>query len=694
MTVARTTLLAGLLAGGLILAASCRPAQDGAEILWDSYGVPHVYAQSEPEAFKALGYAQMASHADLLLKLYAEARGRAAEYFGPAELESDRYIRTMGVPARAESWLAAQTPAFRQNLEAFADGMTAYGRQHPELIADSVEAVLPITAVDVLAHAQRVVHFVFVYGVERAIASFGRPAHRAGSNTWAVAPSRSASGHAMLLANPHLAWSDLFLFYEAHLNGPGFNVYGATLLGFPTLAIAFNEHLGWSHTVNTYDGADTYRLTLDGDGYRVDGRVKPFESRTEVLKVRQPDGSLADDTLTIRTSDFGPVIADSGHVAFAVRVAGLDRPGMLQEWWDMGRATNFAEFEAAVKRLEIPMFNIMYADRDGRIYYLFGGDVPKRSHGDVRYWFGTVAGDTSANQWSSYLSYEELPKLLDPPTGWLQNANDPPWTSTVPSQLDPASYPAYVAPVNMVWRPHRSATMLAEDESVTFDEMIAYKHSTRMALADRLLDPLLAAARKSGSAKAKAAADVLERWDRQAQAESRGAVLFQAWAQRYVSPNPNAFATPWRLDAALETPSGLGQPAEAVKALEAAAEQVEAAHGSLDVPWGEVMRLRFAGKDLPGNGAPGDPVGVFRTAYYAPDQDGKMAIAAGDTYYAITEFGDVVRAKVLLAYGNATQPHSKHQGDQLELFARQEMRDAWFTRAEVEQHLELRETVR
>jgi acyl-homoserine-lactone acylase len=202
----------------------------------------------------------------------------------------------------------------------------------------------------------------------------------------------------------------------------------------------------------------------------------------------------------------------------------------------------------------------------------------------------------------------------------------------------------------------------------------------------------VAAARKQGGPVARRAADVLEKWDRQANADSRGAILFMVWTQAYVT-SPKAFATAWRLDSAITTPHGLADPAGAVKALEAAAGQVQTMYHALDVPWGDVVRIRYGGKDLPGNGAPGDPYGVFRTAYPAPDPDGKMHVAGGDTYYAAVEFGPVVRAKVLTAYGSATQLGSKHVGDQLELFAKQEMRDAWRSRTDIEAHLESKEDV-
>jgi acyl-homoserine-lactone acylase len=668
---------------------------DKTEILWDTWGVPHIFAKDEAGLFKAFGAAQARSHGNLILKLYGEARGRAAEYWGEQGLDNDHYVRMMGIPARAQVWYAAQDSGFRRALDAFAEGVNEYAKEHPSEIADSVKPVLPISGIDLLAHTQRVINFTFVYGQERALAAFRRPAGaRAGSNTWAIGPKRSASGKAMLLANPHLGWADLFLFYESQFVAPGLDAYGATLVGIPAPAIAFNDELGWSHTVNTIDAADEYRLIKAPGGYRYGGKVEPFTERTELIQVKLAGGGTRIDTFVVRSSVHGPVIADSSSVAIAVKVAGLDRPGALKEWWDMARAKSLAEFESAVKRLEIPMFNVMYADRAGHIYYLFGGDVPVRSKGDVAFWADRVSGDSPETLWDHYLSYEQLPRLVDPATGWLQNANDPPWTSTVPVALRPESFPPYLAPSNMAFRPQRSAHMLAADSSITFDELVAYKHSTRMELADRLVDELVGLGQKGSPAAARGAA-VLAKWDRQANADSRGAVLFETWVQTwYGMARPKLFAKEWNIDDPIRTPAGIADPAKAVKALEAAVNQVEKVHGAADVPWGDVNRLRYGGKDLPGNGAPGDPYGVFRTAYYVPGDDGKASIAGGDTYYAAIEFGTPVRAKVLLAYGNSTQPGSKHLGDQLELFAKQEMRDVWRDRKTIEAHLESREEIR
>jgi acyl-homoserine-lactone acylase len=151
-----------------------------------------------------------------------------------------------------------------------------------------------------------------------------------------------------------------------------------------------------------------------------------------------------------------------------------------------------------------------------------------------------MRGDSSALVWTEYLRYDELPHVMDPASGWLQNANDPPWTVTWPLAFAPDSFAAYVAPREMSFRPQRSALMQLADSSVTLDELVEYKHSTRMALADRVLPDLLAAARATGDADARKAADVLEAWDRGTDAGSRGGVLFQAWVMQWYRDSKEA----------------------------------------------------------------------------------------------------------------------------------------------------------
>ena len=321
--------------------------------------------------------------------------------------------------------------------------------------------------------------------------------------------------------------------------------------------------------------------------------------------------------------------------------------------------------------------------------HLFNGLVPVHSQGDWNYWANVVPGDTSATLWTTTHPYSDLPRVVDPTTGWLQNANDPPWTTTFPQVLNPDKYPPYMAPRGpMSLRAQRSVRMLAEAEHMNLEKLIKYKYSTRMELADRILNDLILAVQKLGDERAKAAARVLTAWDRQTNANSRGAVLFSFWAQ--AMNLSTLFANPWQEAAPRTTPDGLANPTAAVKALSAASAKVKAAYGALDVAWGDVFRLHRGQVDLPANGGPGD-LGIFRAFDFTPAKDGRFQPYEGDSYIAAIEFSNPIRARVLNTYGNATQPGSPHIGDQLALSARQELRPVWRDRHEIEAHLEFRQ---
>ena len=668
------------------------------ELLWDTYGVPHIIAQDPAALFYGMGWAQMRSHGDLVLRLFGQARGRAAEYWGADFVDSDMWVRTNGVPARAEQWLAAQPPHMRAYLDAFVAGLNAYAAQHPDSLSTEYRRALPIRTADVLAHQQRVLNFTFVAnpglasGAQRALGAAAVP----GSNGWAIGPDRSDTRNTMLLANPHLPWSDLFTWYEAHMVAPELDAYGATLVGMPALTIAFNPHLGWTHTVNTMDGADLYDLQTNGDYYLFDGEMRAMTIDDQVLRVRQPDGTIADQPLRVRSSVHGPIIAGQGNRAIALSVTGLDAPLLMQQYWDMMRASSLNEFELAMGRLQLPMFTTIYADRAGNIMHLFNGRVPMRARGDWRYWQGVVPGDTSATLWQGTHGYYALPRVTNPPSGWVHNSNDPPWTATLPLPLDPGYYPSYIAPPpSMSFRPQRSARMLEEDARITFDELVAYKHSTRMEAADHFLLDLIVAARRSDNADARAAAAVLEQWDRNADAESRGAVLFVNFlraVQRQQWESGSPWEIPWTVRAPLATPDGLSDPRRAVELLGEVAGRVRSMYGSINVAWGDVFRLRRDTLDLPANGGP-DAAGVFRVTEFQPiDGDStRFQAAFGDSYVFALEFSTPLRARSLLGYGNASQPGSPHRTDQLAHYAAKELKPVWLTREEIMANLLARE---
>ena len=665
----------------VLLVHSCTEPPKNVEILWDQYGIPHIYAQNTPDLFYAFGWAQAHAHGDLLLQLYGQARGKAAEYWGEKHLKSDTWVWMNSIPQLSEKWANDQTEKNREFLQSFLDGINDYAEKHPEKISDDVKVVLPVTMTDLMGHALRVIQFTFIVDP----GELGAITHDwlKGSNAWAVDPSRSASGKTLLLANPHLMWGDLFTWFEFHLNLPGHNIYGANLVGSPSNGIMFNENLGWAHTVNTHDGADLYELTLKDDGYVFDKEVKLFDVDTVKLNVRMDD-SVRTETLVVKRSIHGPVVKEDGGKALALSVVGLDASQIFEERWNMALSSNLEEFETSIQDLQTPMFTIMYGDKDGNIMHLFGGQTPIRPEGDHD-WEGIVPGNTSETLWKGVHPYSELPRVLNPESGWLQNANDPPWTTTFPIEVEAHHFPKYMAPEEMGFRAQSSARMLDEDESITFEEFKKYKFSTHMELADRLLDDLLDAASLSRDQDIKEAVRVLKRWDRTSDNASRGSVLFKTWVDDMNFPDD--FAIQWSPKSPKHRPDGLKDRSMAVHKLYGAAKEVKEKYGRLDVFWGEVFRLKRDDLDLPSNGAPGDPYGVFRTSYYMPNDDNTQTLVAGDTYVAIIEFGDSIRAEGVIGYGNFSQTGSLHRTDQLQMYSDKQLRPILFYREDVEKNV-------
>lgn len=699
-------MLALVLASPALADAQAAPgarAFGGGEILWDRYGVPHIYASTEAGGFYGFGWAQAHSHGNILLKMYGESRARGAEYWGPEGEKLDRWLIANDVPERAKAWYRAQTPQMRQNLDAFAAGVNAYATAHPDAIAPEMRQVLPLSGVDIIGHAHRLMNYNYIASESRVMASVAGagegdpvlpPEGSDGSNAWAVMPKRTAAGKTLLLANPHLPWAPSMLtYYEAQITAPGYSVYGGTQVGLPVVRFAFNDNLGFTNTVNTILGFTSYQLSLEGNGYRFDGKVRPFRSVQKQYKVRQADGSLKTVSFTQRSSVHGPVFdRPDGKGSIALRVAGLDRPGVLQQYLDMGKARNWQQFEAALKTLQVPTFNIVYADRDGHVLYLDNGILPKhKTGGDYRRWNALVPGDTSETLWTEVHSYDDLPKVFDPPGGFVQNANDGPWVSTWPRTLDPAKFPAHVVDQSgMSLRAQMSVKLLAGDDKLSWDDFVSRKITTTALMATRMMPPLIDAIGDNPDPDLQTARRLLAGWDGRYEAGSRAALLFETWARLFAGnalTGTDNYATPWSLDDAIESPRGLKDPARAVAMLKQAVAETTKLYGAVDRPFGEVSRLKVADADLPGHGGLGN-LGIFRVMTWSPLQDGQRSPVHGETWVSMVEFGTPMKAIGVMSYGNASQPGSKHRADQLPLVQAKQFRTLWRTRADVEANLE------
>jgi acyl-homoserine-lactone acylase len=668
-----------LLFTALLCWSSGDPVQRN-EILWDTWGIPHIYATHDSSLYKMMGWAQMRNHGNLVLKLMGEARARSSEYWG-RDLERDQLLHQLGVMDAAERAFNQLPEEERVVVEAFAKGINAYARKYPDEIGEQYRVVLPVTPRDIIYHSTRVFYFEFL--INRNL----RPAQKwaPGSNAWAVNGSKTASGNSMLLANPHLPWHDFWLFFEAHFITPTNNLYGTTLVGLPVLGIAFNENLGWTHTVNTLDNVDLYELSTRNGQYLIDGSYKDFAVDSVRIMART-DSTLVEQWVLKQRSDFGMVVKASGDKALAITWPNMDgEMNPLGQWKAMGEARDVGAFQRALAENALPLFNVLYSDKENNILYQFGGHVPRKKGGWAK-WQKIVPTTESSDLWEGYYEIAELPAYINPQSGWIQNANDPPYTSTIPAAVRPEDFASHIAPNSMGFRPQRSARLIQEAEDLTLATFIQLKHDTRSEIALRLRDELAALKGKATDKLTVSALEVLTAWDGAFEATSEGAVLFLRLINRI--GRSGYFATPWSFDAPVSTPDGLQDEAAMLEAIRKVAQEQVDELGSLKVPFGTVFRMKVGEYAYPANGGPG-PLGLFRTMNFAPGPDGRFYIVHGDTYVCATEFGEQVEARALMSYGNATQPGNPHVGDQLELVAKKELREVWLSREQQEAHLEL-----
>jgi acyl-homoserine-lactone acylase len=655
---------------------------DSPVIRRDAYGVPHILAKTETAAAFAHGYAVAEDHLPALARLFLRAQGRQAEVFGEAFVREDLLVHRLGIHTVAEQHIGELPPLMRGILEEYAAGYNLYLSEHRDRAPAWAE---PVSGVDVLAHCRAVLLLDFALD-KRPFLQQRPPATPIGSNMWAIGRGRSQSGRGILLANPHLAWEERAqLLHEVHLTVPDrINVAGVTLIGFPVVTIGFNEYLGWAHTVNSLDSDDVYELKLSGaDHYLYDGDALPLRKRPITYRVKT-DAGVVTRTEVVESSHHGPLIRRDQDRAWAYKSANLDLVNFLTQYNLMAKARSLAEFRGALQMQQLPMFNVGYADREGNVFFLFNGRIPLRPAGFN--WAGTVPGDTSVTDWQVLHPLADLPQLVNPAGGYVQNSNDPPWYTTLQAIIDRKPFPPYLVRGDTIgWRGQVSLSMLEADPDITLDEVMARKFDEHLLLADRLKPPLLELAAQPAAQPVLAeAVTVLTAWDNQVHADSLGAELFLRWWSAYLKTTPRPFKEPWNVQHPIETPTGLSDPAHALTALEQVATAMKQERGRLAVAWGDIHRLRRGAIDLPLGGADI----TFRSIGYRSDGKGAMEAVSGDSYVLAVEFREPPVAYSVMVYSESSDPRSSHYTDQSVLFSKERLKSLWFTEPDIAAHLE------
>ena len=690
------------------------------EVIRTAYGVPHIYADNFRALGYALGYLQVEDYGERVPLGLLRARGQLAAHQGRGALDSDFVNRPSFT--RAVAIYQELHEDTRAVSEGFAAGVNRYMAQHPEEFPDWTASAF--TGHDVAA--------LYVYRAStgqarRWIRQLGAAAEaplvdldesapdgaiEEGSNAWALAPGRTASGAAILLRNPHLSWEAGY--WEAHVVVPGrLDFYGDFRIGAPLGIVGgFNPYLGFATTNNDVDNAQIYALEVDperADHYLLDGASVPIGRETLTVRFRNGDG-YGFDTRERLFTDLGPVIhRDHGRV-YVLRAPedGEFRGG--EQFLRMMQATSLAEWTDAMRLRAHPRSNFIYADTAGNIYYLWNAAIPRFPH---PYDAARAVPVTRRDQmWTALHELDDLPQVLNPVGGYLHNENDGPWLTNLRAPLDPDDYPEYFEAHEFRLRSQHAQQLVGGDERLSLEDVMRRKHSYRMLLADRVKDELVASARGEIGAAAldtggvdpdwvASALTLIERWDNTAAPQSRGGVLFEEWWTHYTQAleaeaDParedepvEFFAIPWSSAAPTETPRGLADPGLAVRVFPEAVAATVRRFGTWDVAWGEVHRVRRGDVDEPVGGCAGR-LGCFRVINFREDEDGRRRAVGGDGWVLGVEFTNPPRALSVLAYGQSSRETSPNHADQAAMFARGEMKAVAFTREDVERAAERR----
>ncbi|MFW6039997.1 MAG: penicillin acylase family protein, partial [Gemmatimonadota bacterium] len=444
----------------------------------DAWGAPHVFSATDEGAVFGMAWALAEDDWALIEENYLMALGRSAERHGERALERDWMVRAMEVTRLSREEYARATPRMRGLLEAYAAGLNAYLDAHPDP-ARLLQRVEPWHPLAMIRYKYYVNEFIGYAGLEeewlerllargwpgmsRALEGWTAAAgpvsggeadagdvdglrfagdlegplgeRPLGSNQWAVAPARTAAGHALLLINPHQAFVGVQRYGEIHLHSEeGLVFSGLTVFGFLLPYMGHNEHLGWAYTDNYADRGDIYAVSPDdpdrplrypyGDGHR------EAESWTDTILVAMEAGRPERRSARFWKTHHGPVLGlDEAGRPLAVRLARMREGGWFDQWDAMIRARSLDEWRDALSRLNVAYMNTMYADRDGNIGYIYNSAVPRR---DPSFdYSGIVDGGDPRTEWRGYHALEELPQVFNPPSGWLLNTNSTPFTATV-----------------------------------------------------------------------------------------------------------------------------------------------------------------------------------------------------------------------------------------------------------------------
>ena len=679
----------------------------------DDWGIAHVHGKTDADAVFGMIYAQAEDDFNRVETNYINSMGRLAESEGEKEIWRDLRMKLFVDPDSMKAKYEASEPWLKSLMVAWADGLNFYLAKHPNVKPKVITHFEPWMALtfsegSIGGDIERVSlrELEAFYGGKReepkaiSEAESGIPPEPTGSNGIAIAPSNTTNKHALLLINPHTSF-----FFRSELqvsSDEGLDAYGAVTWGQFFVYQGFNDRVGWMHTSSSVDNIDEYAESIvkRGDSlfYRYGKELRPVVSQTITVPYKSATG-VAKKEFTVYRTHHGPIVRSADGKWISVRL--MEEPvKALTQSYSRTKAKSYAEFRKVMDLHTNSSNNTIFASADGDIAYFHANFIPKR---DPKLdWSKPVDGSNPATEWGALMSVEESPFVHNPTTGWVFNTNDWPYSAAGPDSPKEKSYPLYVDAGGENARGIHAIRVLDGRKDFTLGGLLSAAFDSYLTAFDVLLPPLVQAYDRTPAgnpvrAKLAEQIDSLRKWDRRWSATSAPTSLAVFWGDEITRRV--------RLDASEESMNvdtyiaERTTPAQLLDALAAASDSLTADFGSWKTPWGNINRFQRLNDDI----APHfDDAGASIPVPFTSSRWGSLASfgarpypntkkwygTSGNSFVAVVEFGDSVRARAVTAGGESGDPKSKHFNDQAERYATGNLRDVYFYPNQLKGHIE------
>lgn len=692
----------------------------------DQWGIPHVYGKTDADAVFGLLYAQCEDDFKRVEMNYIEKLGRKAEVTGESALYDDLYIRLIIDSADAVADFKKAPSWLKTLLQAWADGINFYLHTHPEvkpLLLHRFQPWYPLLWTDGSIGAistgdvteEDVKRFYgstspLTSSLKSTAADLAFLQHReekrdaVGSNGFAFAPSRTASGKAILYINPHTTF---YFRPEVHMiSEEGINAYGAVTWGQFFVYQGFNEYCGWMHTSNNVDVSDMYKITLrkKGSGYEYlyDNQWKKVSEKNITLRYRSV-GGMQSKMITTYATHHGPIMAMRDGNAIAVRSINRDMKGLIQSWLRT-KAKGLEDYKKVMEWTANASNNTVFADRSGNIAYWHGNFVPRRN--PAFNWSKVMDGATSATSWQGLHKWEETVHVINPSTGWIQNCNSTPFTVSGDASPKKENYPRYMSPDGENFRGLNAARLLNETKDLTIEKTIETGYNRKLTAFEWLLPALLQAYDKLEKndtlyTTLQAPIALLKQWDYNVSEQSIATTLAIEWAQLLGRSISKVYVDEGEDDQVSKTKQFVSEASQKqlLESLATVLADLKKKFGKWEMAWGEVNRFQRISANIEqvyNDALESKPVAfasgtwgmlpAYNSRTYAGTN--KRYGVSGNSFVCAVEFGEKIKAKSLLAGGNSSDPKSKHFNDQLEMYTKGAFKDVLFYKEDIIKHTE------